>query len=93
MIDYKEFLPPSLVTINKITYIVPGWIVVPNGTTISDINHIKPQIDPWVIFKEVKALRGGGKFLIEKRGTKYRCSCSQFRPTKYCKHIKDSVNE
>ena len=42
--EYKhEIMPPTLLELNGKTYLMPSWKEVVKGTTLNDINWIKPK--------------------------------------------------
>ena len=95
--DYKHpFQPPSLLTLNGKTYIMPLWKEVISGTTLKDINWIKPIVKKTTtesfkftssssdkIYSTIKTTLASGEI-------KLSCNCPGTWRAKdrRCKHIK-----
>lgn len=88
------YMPPTILELNGKTYLMPLWQEVEKGTTINDINWVKPK---------PKKKRSGKVFEIFTSGSsdktyetkyypdsgKFYCSCpGSWRSQGNCKHIK-----
>jgi len=81
--DHRELLPPNLIQLNGKTYIVPGWRRVANDTRLSNIRHVKPEIN------EVPVPTSKYKTIYYPESGKYHCSCMGYWRSKgNCKHVK-----
>jgi len=81
--DHRESLPPNLVILNNKTYIVPSWRRVARGTELSNIRHVKPQIN------KVPVPTSKYKTVYYPSSGKYHCSCMGYWRSKgNCKHVK-----
>ena len=95
--EYKhELMPPTILKLNNKTYLMPLWKEVVNGTTIDDIEWIKPIKKKTVVeeFKFESASSGSlyttKKFTKTSGEIKYSCTCPGVWRAKdrRCKHIK-----
>jgi hypothetical protein len=94
---HTHFLPPSLTTINGKRYIMPLWQEVLHGTTLKDINWIKPKIKRAEIIEHKFNSSSSNKIYITKEyvavdgSRKYVCNCfGAIRAfDKRCIHIKN----
>lgn len=94
--DYEGVFPPSLLELNNKTYIVPGWIEVIKGTTLDDINWIKPKEKKQSLVETFKFMSSKGdkeyitrKYTSESGEIKYSCNCfGVVRAPNNCIHIK-----
>lgn len=94
--EYKhEVLPPSILKLNGKTYLMPLWKEVEDGTTIDDIEWIKPK--PKVRPKPIMEINVSGSSPDISYKTKYfpdtgnySCNCpGRWRAAdRRCKHIK-----
>ena len=93
---FKSFLPPAMTTLNGITYVVPGWHVVPEGTTLKEVQEhwIKeevsgePSINPQnPVTETVISERTGETYTIEFTGRYWSCTCMGFGFRSRCKHV------
>jgi len=90
-------MPPMIWENNGKTYLMPLWKEVVNGTTINDIEWIKPVKKKTVVeeFKFESASSGSlyttKKFTKPSGEIKYSCTCpGVYRAKdKQCKHIKE----
>lgn len=98
--EYKhELLPPGLVTSNGKTYITPIWKEVVEGTTLNDINWIKPEPKQKRTSPIIKTFISGSsdreyetKYYPD--SGKFYCSCpGSWRSQGNCKHIKELKNK
>jgi hypothetical protein len=96
---FKSFLPPSLTTLNGVTYVVPGWHIVPEDTTLEEvqkhwekeecleqeqeINPIKP------ISETIISERTGEKYIVDFNGVDWSCTCVGYGFRRSCKHIEN----
>lgn len=91
-----ELMPPTILTINGKTYLMPLWKEVENGTTINDIEWIKPEPKKTVVEKFEFESASSGSMYTTKKFTKpngeikYSCTCPGVWRAKdrRCKHIK-----
>lgn len=91
-----KLMPPSLSKINGKTYIMPIWKEVVNGTTLNDIEWVKPQIKKTEVETFEFASASSGSLYTTKRFTKpdgevkFSCTCPGVWRAKdrRCKHIK-----
>ena len=76
------------------TYLCPGWIKVPDGTTREDVKWEKDLPKSSIpVFKEfdVKGLTGDYQVVLSDQFGN-SCSCTGFKFRKHCKHI-DQVKD
>ncbi len=93
-------MPPFILKLNGKTYLMPEWKEVENGTTISDIEWVKPVVKKTEVevFKFESASSGSlyttKKFTKPSGEVKYSCSCPGVWRAKdrECKHIKEVKN-
>ena len=98
--DYKHsIIPPSLTTLNGKRYIVPTFQEVLPGTTLDDINWIRPKqkkiLESKVVTKITISGSGLGKYTTKyyPESEKYHCSCPGYWRSKgNCKHVKEMKN-
>jgi hypothetical protein len=82
--DHRELLPPNLVQLNGKTYIVPGWRRVARDTRLSNIRHVKPEINVVPTPPQSKY-----KTIYYPESGKYWCDCwGYIRAKGNCKHVK-----
>lgn len=95
--DYEHtFQPPSLLTLNGKTYIMPLWKEVISGTTLKDINWIKPIVKKTTTESFKFTSSSSDKVYSTKKTTlasgeiKLSCNCPGTWRAKdrRCKHIK-----
>jgi len=95
--EYEHSLvPPSILELNGKTYIMPLWKEVVKGTTINDIEWIKPQPKKTVVEEFKFESASSGSVYTTKKYTKpdgeikFSCSCPGTWRAKdrRCKHIK-----
>jgi hypothetical protein len=98
---FKSFLPPAITTLNGITYVVPGWHIVPEGTTLEEVNKhwVKDEltgkstiIPDHDISETVISQRTGEKYTVEFSSSYWSCTCMGFGFRGHCKHI-DKVKQ
>jgi len=76
-------------------YGMPGWVEVPEGTTIEQLILVQPEYvkkaaaEVSTLVKEFKASKGDMVWQVSLKGKEYSCNCPgfQFR-NRNCKHIK-----
>ena len=91
-----KLMPPTLLKMNGKTYIMPIWKQVVNGTTLNDIEWVKPQIKKTEVEVFEFASASSGSMYTTKRFTKpdgevkFSCTCPGIWRAKdrRCKHIK-----
>lgn len=93
-------MPPMVWNKGNKTYLMPLWKEVIKGTTVDDIEWVKPAIKKTVVeeFKFESATSGSlyttKKFTKPDGEVKYSCSCPGVWRSKdrKCKHIKSLIN-
>ena len=97
--DYEHpVLPPTILELNGKTYLMPLWKEVVEGTTIDDINWIKPKPKKKRSETIIKTFASGSsentyetKYYPD--SGKFYCSCpGSWRSRGNCKHIKELRN-
>lgn len=91
-----KLMPPTILNMNDKTYIMPLWKEVVNGTTINDIEWVKPQIKKTEVETFEFASASSGSLYTTKRfikpdgEVKFSCTCPGVWRAKdrRCKHIK-----
>jgi len=96
---FKCEMYPALVHINDQTFVVPGWHIVPNDTTLKEVyrHWIKEEatiiptfikITPKKPIREIViSKRTGEKYLVEMNGLTWSCTCVGYGYRNKCKHI------
>jgi len=94
--DFKisSFLPPGLVVISGIKYIMPGWHVVPSMTTLNDVyNHwtrdlpIREKEPAHLISTIISSSNGKSSYNVTFDGIYWNCDCAGFGFRKKCRHV------
>lgn len=82
MIPITSIHNPAITVLNGKTIVMPTWTVVPDGTTLDDIDWIRPvQVKAQVKKKHV------GKYIVEIYDNgKVTCDCPGFTYRRKCKH-------
>jgi len=96
-IKFKSLQNPGLVTFNGITYVIPGWYVVPNETTLNEVKEhwekenypdenleITPKED---VEETVISQRTGEEYTVRFNGNYWSCTCMGFGYRGGCKHV------
>ena len=97
--EYKgEVLPPSIMELNGKTYLMPIWKEVEKGTTINDVDWIKPKPKRKFETVVVETPASGSDTIYKTRfypdSGKFTCTCpGSWRSFGNCKHIKKLRNE
>ena len=87
---------------NGKTYLMPMWQEVVNGTTVNDINWIKPKVKTEkkeVIKHKFLSSKGDKEYITKEiktnEGTTYTCNCPGYYRAKdrKCKHIKSLLQK
>jgi hypothetical protein len=86
-------------------YGMPGWVEVPEGTTIGQLVLVQPESvkkandEPAILIKEFKATRSDDIWQVFKKGKEYSCTCTGFAyrrsfngNNRTCKHIKQVLS-
>ena len=95
MITIEHFMQPGLVICDGIKYVVPGWVVVPMETQLSDLqlkvpSYIsqKPKTE-WTVTSQ----SSGTVYRITKDGDTFRCTCPGWKFRGQCKHTQEIKNQ
>jgi hypothetical protein len=82
MIKVGGIYPPAIAVVGGRTVVVPTWTEVPAGTTLKDIEWVRPvQVKPKVKVKHV------GKYILNIYDNgRVTCDCPGFTFRKKCKH-------
>jgi hypothetical protein len=95
---FKSFLPPAIAKFNGITYVVPGWHPVPEGTTLEEANKYwvkdipsgESSINPTEeVQKTVISKRTGEEYTVRFSGRYWSCTCMGFGFRGRCKHVEE----
>ena len=93
---FKSFLAPGLTTIGGITYVIPGWHEVPEGTTLEEVyelwekevpksDEVKPS---HTISESVESSKPGKFYEVTFDGLNWNCTCAGFGFRRTCRHLK-----
>jgi len=93
----SSFLPPGLTTIGGKTYVVPGWHVVPEGTTLEEVNERWSKDMPknieetpeYKIYEMVDSSKGDKQYDVTFDGLWWSCTCPGFGFRRDCRHLKE----
>jgi len=98
--EYKHsYLPPTLLELNGKKYLMPLWQEVDKGTTIDDINWVKPKPKKKRTEPIIETFTSGSSDNVYTTkyypdSGKFYCSCpGSWRTQGNCKHIKELKNE
>tara|TARA_R100001443_G_C3241077_1_gene150774 strand:- start:78 stop:515 length:438 start_codon:yes stop_codon:yes gene_type:complete len=97
--EYKgEVIPPGLLELNGKTYLMPLWKEVVEGTTLNDIEWIKPKPKKKFETVVVETPSSKGDKMYKTRfypdTGNYSCTCpGTWMSNNNCKHIKKLRNE
>ena len=98
--EYKgEVMPPSLLELNGKTYLMPLWKEVVEGTTINDINWVKPKPKKTRTSPVIRTFTSGSSDKVYETkyypdSGKFHCTCpGAWRSFGNCKHIKQLKSE
>ena len=82
MIKITSIHNPAIAVLGGKTIVMPTWTVVPDGTTLDDIDWIRPvQVKAEVKMKHV------GKYIVNiYEDGRVSCDCPGFTYRKKCKH-------
>jgi len=91
-------MPPTILELNGKTYLMPLWKEVVKGTTVNDIEWIKPKPKRKFETVVVETPASGSDTIYKTRfypdSGKYTCTCpGAWRSFGNCKHIKKLRNE
>ena len=89
----ESYWPPALVTLSNKTYAMPGWIEVPNDTTVKEIskcwvNTIPKSKSGFEVEQKVTSSNGKQIYIVKCKNDQWTCNCVGFGFRKTCKHIK-----
>jgi hypothetical protein len=86
-------------------YGMPGWVEVPEGTTIEQLILVQPEHikraaeEPSILIKEFKATKSDDIWQVTLKGKEYSCTCTGFAyrrsfqgNARICKHIKQVLS-
>ena len=90
--------PPGIIEINGKTYMLPEWRVVEKGTTLNDIEWIKPKPKKKFETIVIETPSSKGDKMYKTRfypdSGNYTCTCpGTWMSNNNCKHIKKLRNE
>lgn len=98
--EISSFLPPVIFKspVSDKTYVCPGYHIVPNGTTLSEVlkhwirkepKDFKEEEKPsYEIHEKVNSSRGNGKqYDVTFNGNSWSCTCLGFGYRRKCRHI------
>lgn len=88
MIHAESIYPPALAKLNGKLFIVPGYIEVPNDTTLDNIQWIRPKVAKTnIVTKHV------GKYVLNIHSNgKITCDCPGYTFRRKCKHAEAEKN-
>lgn len=92
------YMPPTILELNGKTYLMPLWKEVEKGTTINDIEWIKPKPKQKRSETVIETFTSGSSENIYETkyypdSGKFYCSCpGSWRSRGNCKHIKELKN-
>lgn len=100
-LQFKSFQPPCLTSIGGLTYVCPGWHVVPKDTTLEEvyarwIQEFPKETETKPIYKIseiVKSSKGDKDYKVTFDGTWWNCDCVGFGFYKKCKHCKSVMDK
>ena len=81
----EGWCPPAIARLGDTTYIVPGYVKVPDGTTLDMVQWKRPKMAAVVKPKTYKV--PGKDYTITDYGTRKTCSCPGFTYRKHCRHV------
>lgn len=97
--SFDSFIPPVLATFGNKTFVMPGWIRVPNNTTLEDVHsrwkkrvpkNTEPEINKNIqISESVKSSKGDKEYLVTFRNGMWDCTCPGFSFRRKCRHTKE----
>ena len=82
MIKVTGWCPPAIARVGNTTYVMPGWIPVPDNTTLDMVEWVRPVVKtPTMKTKHV------GKYILKIYDNgKVTCDCPGFTYRRKCKH-------
>lgn len=99
---FKSLYPPTVVTLSGVTYVCPGWHVVPFGTTVAEatahwVEDLPAEIirkreeaarlDSQKITESVLSSKGNEFYVVKYNGVQWSCNCTGFGFKRKCSHI------
>ena len=82
--------------IGGITYVIPGWHIVPNGTTLEEVyehwirKFPKSEPNPTDFIKEtIISKNSGKKYTVKYSMNVWECTCPGYDFHRNCSHIKE----
>jgi hypothetical protein len=96
---FKSLMNPGIVIFNGITYVVPGWHIVPNDTTLDEVKEHWEKETFGEESKEtyigeyeeiVISTRTGEEYTVKFNGKYWSCTCAGFSYRGKCKHVEET---
>ena len=99
---FKSLYPPTVVTLSGVTYVCPGWHVVPFGTTVAEaMTHWvedlpaeiirrraeEARLDSQNIEEMVPSSKAGKFYKVKYKAGQWTCQCDGFGFKHKCSHI------
>jgi len=79
----EGWCPPALARLGDTLYVVPGYVQVPDGTTLAQVIWKRPAAAP-----APKTYKVPGKdYTITDYGDRKTCSCPGYTYRKHCRHV------
>jgi hypothetical protein len=93
----SSFLPPTIFTVGGENYACPGWHIIPEGTTLSEVRERWTQELPktekkptHLIHEVIDSSTGNGKtYNVTFDGIYWACTCPGFEFRRNCRHLKE----
>lgn len=84
-------IPPGLAKVDGITYVIPGWHEVPDGTKLEDIirdwTSQENPIETEAFSEKIKSDSSEKEYVVKWDGKLWNCTCTGFEFRGICKHI------
>lgn len=101
-VKFRSMEQPGIAIFNGITYVIPGWHVIPTGTTLKEVLERWEKITygnstPEVLSKKeieeiVISQRTGEEYTVSFQHNYWSCTCAGYGFRRKCKHI-DQVKQ